>query len=93
MSDPNGHSLLQRFEAWKVGFSIFKEVPFTGVGTGDLKNAFNPSSMFRDSNDFSVLGSNPVTNACAEFIIERISPFESVINFINLPGLIFAFSF
>ena len=49
--------------------------------------------MFKDSNDFSVLGSNPVTSACAEFIIERISPFESVINFINLPGLIFAFSF
>ena len=40
MSDPNGHSLLQRFEAWKVGFSIFKEAPFIGVGTGDLKNAF-----------------------------------------------------
>lgn len=40
MSDPNGHSLLQRFEAWKVGFSIFKEAPLIGVGTGDLKNAF-----------------------------------------------------
>ena len=40
MSDPNGHSLLQRFEAWKVGFSIFKKAPFIGVGTGDLKNAF-----------------------------------------------------
>ena len=40
MSDPNGHSLLQRFEAWKVGFSIFKQAPYIGVGTGDLKNAF-----------------------------------------------------
>ena len=40
MSDPNGHSLLQRFEAWKVGFSIFKKAPYIGVGTGDLKNAF-----------------------------------------------------
>tara|TARA_B100001287_G_scaffold276773_1_gene289349 strand:- start:3579 stop:4931 length:1353 start_codon:yes stop_codon:yes gene_type:complete len=40
MSDPNGHSLLQRFEAWKVGFSIFKKSPIIGVGTGDLKNAF-----------------------------------------------------
>ena len=40
MSDPNGHSLLQRFEAWKVGFSIFKASPYIGVGTGDLKNAF-----------------------------------------------------
>ena len=40
MSDPNGHSLLQRFEAWKVGFTIYKEHPIIGVGTGDLKNVF-----------------------------------------------------
>ena len=40
MSDPNGHSLLQRFEAWKVGFSIFKKAPLIGVGTGDLKRVF-----------------------------------------------------
>ena len=49
MSDPNGHSLLQRFEAWKVGFSIFKEVPFTGVGTGDLKNAFTQEYIAMDT--------------------------------------------
>ena len=40
MSDPNGHSLLQRFEAWKVGWSIYLDNPLKGVGTGDLNNAF-----------------------------------------------------
>ena len=40
MSDPNGHSLLQRIEAWKVGSSIFWSAPVFGVGTGDLISAF-----------------------------------------------------
>ena len=40
MSDPNGHSLLQRIEAWKVGASIFWSEPILGVGTGDLISSF-----------------------------------------------------
>jgi len=39
-SDPNGHSLLQRIEAWKSGLDIFKDHPFVGVGTGDVDDAF-----------------------------------------------------
>lgn len=39
-NDPNGHSLLQRIEAWKAGLDIFKEHPLIGVGTGDVDDAF-----------------------------------------------------
>jgi len=39
-NDPNGHSLLQRIEAWKSGLDIFKDHPFVGVGTGDVDDAF-----------------------------------------------------
>jgi hypothetical protein len=39
--DPNGHSVLQRWEFWKTGWSIITAHPLTGVGTGDVKSAFN----------------------------------------------------
>ena len=39
-TDPNGHSLLQRLEAWKTGIAIYKDHPFLGVGTGDLDDAY-----------------------------------------------------
>jgi hypothetical protein len=39
-NDPNGHSLLQRIEAWETGVEIFKEHPVIGVGTGDVEDAF-----------------------------------------------------
>ncbi len=38
--DPNGHSLTQRFEFWKAALRIIKENVVFGVGTGDIKNAF-----------------------------------------------------
>ena len=38
--DPNGHSLLQRFEAWKTGLEIYKDHYFLGTGTGDVDDAF-----------------------------------------------------
>ncbi len=38
--DPSGNSLTQRFEFWRAGWSIFKEHPLIGVGTGDVKKAF-----------------------------------------------------
>ena len=49
MSDPNGHSLLQRFEAWKVGWSIYLDNPIKGVGTGDLNSAFKDKYQSLDS--------------------------------------------
>ena len=39
-NDPNGHSLLQRIEAWKSGLEIFRDHPIVGVGTGDVDDAF-----------------------------------------------------
>jgi len=39
-SNPNGHSLLQRIEAWDIGNQIFKDHMYLGVGTGDLDDAY-----------------------------------------------------
>ena len=39
-SDPNGHSLLQRFEAWKTGFEIYNDHYLLGTGTGDIDDSF-----------------------------------------------------
>ena len=52
-----------------------------------------PSSISNDSNVLSMEGSKPVTSACEELSIERISPFDFEINLIKIPGLICAFSF
>jgi len=38
--DPNGHSLVQRFEYWKTSFNLIKKNPLIGVGTGDINSAF-----------------------------------------------------
>lgn len=38
--DPNGHSVLQRWEFWKTGWSIVLHNFWLGVGTGDVKSAF-----------------------------------------------------
>jgi hypothetical protein len=35
-----GHSLVQRIVLWKTSFQIIKENPILGVGTGDVKTAF-----------------------------------------------------
>ena len=39
--DPTGHSLTQRLEYWQTGLSIIASAPLTGVGTGDLQQAFD----------------------------------------------------
>lgn len=39
--DPSGNSVTQRFEFWRAGWSIIKEDPWVGVGTGDLNRAFD----------------------------------------------------
>lgn len=38
--DPSGHSLTQRFEFWKAAVGIIKDNLIFGVGTGDMKVAF-----------------------------------------------------
>ena len=39
--DPNGHSLLQRFEFWKTALYIIKNNPILGVGIGDYEKAYS----------------------------------------------------
>jgi hypothetical protein len=38
--NPSGHSIMQRMEFWKTGLYIFRKHPFTGTGTGDLKEEY-----------------------------------------------------
>ena len=40
-TDPNGHSLLQRFLYWQAGIEIAFEHWMIGVGTGDVQDTFN----------------------------------------------------
>ncbi len=47
--DPSGNSLTQRFEYWRAGWGILKENPWTGVGTGDIKKAFEDEYREIDS--------------------------------------------
>ena len=39
--NPNGHSLTMRLEFWKAAIGIIKENPLLGIGTGDVKTAFD----------------------------------------------------
>ena len=47
--DPNGHSVLQRWEFWKTGWSIAKANWLFGVGTGDVKSSFRQAYSDRKS--------------------------------------------
>lgn len=38
--NPGGHSVMQRLNFWQAGWDIFKDHFWTGVGTGDLENAY-----------------------------------------------------
>ncbi len=40
-SNPNGHSLLERLEYWKIGSKIAKSNLFFGVGIGDIQSEFD----------------------------------------------------
>ena len=47
--DPSGHSAAQRFEFWKAAIGIIKDHGWTGVGTGDLPEAFRNQYQKMDS--------------------------------------------
>jgi len=47
--NPSGHSVTQRFEFWKAAIGIIKENTLIGVGTGDVKNAFEKQYDKMDS--------------------------------------------
>jgi len=37
---PNGNSVTQRFEYWRIGWNLFKDNLFLGVGTGDVNDEY-----------------------------------------------------
>lgn len=47
-NDANGHSLAQRLEYWKASKNIIQKYPLTGVGTGDVPDAFK--DMYKQMN-------------------------------------------
>jgi hypothetical protein len=47
--DPNGHSVMQRLEFWKTGWWIVSNNLWTGVGTGDVKDAFKQAYTINNS--------------------------------------------
>ncbi|MFA8299178.1 MAG: O-antigen ligase family protein [Hyphomicrobiales bacterium] len=47
--DPNGSSILQRFEYWKTASMIISDHLFFGTGTGDINNAFKQKYIDSDS--------------------------------------------
>jgi hypothetical protein len=48
-SNPSGHSVIMRFEFWKTGWHILKKHVFAGVGTGDVKKAFEKQYTLENS--------------------------------------------
>jgi hypothetical protein len=47
--DPNGHSVTQRWEFWKTGWTIVLAYPWIGVGTGDVKASFQQAYIDNNS--------------------------------------------
>jgi hypothetical protein len=47
--DPNGHSLVQRFEYWKTSSRLIKKNLLLGVGTGDINKAFEKEYLLEHS--------------------------------------------
>lgn len=47
--NPNGHSLLQRFEYWKAGLALATSHWLIGVGSGDVQDEFNDHYEASDS--------------------------------------------
>lgn len=40
-SNPFGNSVTQRFEYWRIGWNLFCQNPVIGIGTGDVRDAYN----------------------------------------------------
>lgn len=47
--DPDGHSIIQRWEFWKTASYIIRNNVWIGVGTGDVKEAFREAYAENDS--------------------------------------------
>lgn len=51
-----GQSVIQRFELWKTGIRLFKQNALVGVGTGDIKDAFQTGLKQQNSDINPELG-------------------------------------
>ena len=45
----NGSSITMRFEYWKTGWQIFRNVPLLGVGTGDIQEEYQKTYKLNNS--------------------------------------------
>ena len=48
-NNPNGHSVTMRMEFWKTAWLIIEKHKWKGVGTGDVKRAFNRMYVISNS--------------------------------------------
>lgn len=83
--NPNGHSLLQRFEYWKAALHLIRNHGVIGVGTGDVQDAFNYYYAKTDS----PLSDDNRRRAHNQFFTYWIS--FGIIGLILFVGLLFAF--
>jgi hypothetical protein len=83
--NPNGHSLLQRFEYWKTAIKIIKENWLIGVGTGDVQDSFNQQY----EKDNSVLISSNRLRAHNMYLTVFVT--FGVIGFVIFMGFLFYF--
>lgn len=75
-NNPNASSLMQRAEYWKAAIGIIKKHPLTGVGTGDVNNAF--SSYYNRNN----------SNLEKQYQRRSHNQYLSVMVAFGIPGLI-----
>lgn len=93
-ANPNGHSLTMRFEFWEAGLHIIKNNWLIGVGSGDVKNAFenayeelnsslNPPNRMRSHNQFIEIGVAFGLVGIVYFLILLFYPFREKRNSID----------
>lgn len=84
--NPSGSTMLQRLEYWKTGWTIFINHFFTGVGSGDVQDAFNnayqdnqsplsPDKRLRAHNQFLTMGITFGIFGLLYFIFSLIYPY------------------
>lgn len=87
-SNPNGHSLLQRLEAWDVGKQIYKDHIYLGVGTGDLDEAYTSKYKETDTKltiENQIRAHNTYLTSLITFgVIGLISLIYMIISFIKI---------
>jgi hypothetical protein len=76
-NDANGHSLAQRLEYWKASKKIIQKHPLTGVGTGDVPDAFQ--EMYNEIN----------SNLAKEWRLRAHNQYLSFAVAFGWPGLLF----